>query len=252
MFDTTLAITQRTLRNMTSNEVTCVACDSDGEYSATEFDEVDVSTLVSTSRDAHLSKLRNSRYYRNKRVVQYHVADNEISSIWYRVLFYNDRGLQEDEDNFLGKGGHLEKANALTHLFASVVYVLYAIVRPVTPCGQINTPASHFVYVVLLSYIFAFSSSVVYHVYSANRLYGAYARLLDYGAIYVSMTIQLIGDVLLLSTEFRAYMWQHFLDVTLTAAILVTFFVVRRLYTPIKDTLRMYYLEQCSVGFARL
>lgn len=200
-----------------------------------------------------------------KKFRQYEIDNVECCStqgIWYRVLWRNKVYQYDKQGNptkqllfqgsLLGPTGHLERMNVWSHVFAAAVYLAYLPVRLyATPMGQETSLSSTLAAVSYASFVGTFASSVVYHVYSPNRRLSAATRLLDYFGIYVGIACGTLSDLSTTTLNLDNVPAQSIVDVFGGAALLVLFFVVRRLVLPIDET-RMPILEQkCSLGFGR-
>ena len=181
---------------------------------------------------------------------QYEIEDT--SQICTRVCCRNKVDLTEEEikRSYLGPTGHLERMSVWTRA-AAVVYWIYVMVRPLTPMGQQESLSSQLAVVSYISFIFTFVSSVVYHVYSANRFWSAVTRLLDYTGIYAGIACGTLSDLSAVSLNLLDVRWQSVMDCFLAALIASAFFIFRRTRLSI-DTTRLPILkEKCSLGFGR-
>ncbi len=187
---------------------------------------------------------------------QYEIEDNGCFSLstWRRVLVDNSAADVSDQQwarSLLGHGGHIERANAWTHIAGAALYLIYICVRPLTPQGETESLSGKLAYFALSSYVATFMISAAYHVYSANYVMSAIFRLADYAGIYLSISAGMLSDLSLVSRSLSLASWQAIADVWIAMAILVAFFVYRRALLPIHKTRRPYMAQKCGLGLAR-
>ncbi len=179
--------------------------------------------------------------------------------VWKRVLFHNNWSGKNTgklnpppwDKSLLGRFGHIERANAWTHIAGGLLYMIYVAARPYTPQGAAQSLSDELAYAALWSYIFTFYMSACYHVYSANYVMSAITRLGDYFGIYLGISAGTLADVSLTSKNLALASWQSVADVWIGMAVLVAFFVYRRIQLPIHKTRLPYMGGKCSFGLAR-
>jgi predicted membrane channel-forming protein YqfA (hemolysin III family) len=184
---------------------------------------------------------------KNRKFAQYDVDD--LSRIWYRVVCVNDR--IPTESSYLGPTGHIERANVWTHMAAAFIYILYSILRPFTPIGEVDTVSSSLAAFAYASFVITFVFSSCYHVYSANRFWSAATRLGDYFGIYLGIAAGTLSDLSVVTENLKNVSWAAIADTFIGMAILVTFFGVRRLTLTVEETRLAYLVDKCTLGFAR-
>ena len=184
---------------------------------------------------------------------QYEIKDENLASIWYRVVCINvlPDGKQAPKGSLLGPEGHVERMNVWSHLIAGFLYLFYVIARPVTPMGKKEHLSSSLAALAMTSFVITFFTSSTYHVYSANRKWSAYTRLGDYAGIYLGISAGTLSDLSVTSNNLKDVHWQSIADVWIGMAVLVSFFVFRRTVLSIDETRVPYMTNKCSLGLAR-
>ena len=149
----------------------------------------------------------------------------------------------------MGESGHLERANAWTHLIASVVFAVYAVVRAFAIDQHSFTAQLSGVSCVSISIMFAVST--VYHVYNTVPGCASIVRNLDIIAIYISIAVGYVADASLLTNDFSNVPFHVIADPMLAASSLVMFFAVRRYFVPSEETRDFQFEESCALGLFR-
>lgn len=180
---------------------------------------------------------------------QYEITD--IRNIWCRVLCVNRVAGKNFSGSLLGPTGHLERANAWTHLAGAAIFFAWFLARPLAYNGSKASTSNSLVSFDVFCVFITLFISTVYHVYSPNRFWSAVARLGDYAGIYLSLCSGYLADLSISTVNLRGVPWQATVDVWLGGAIIVAFFVVRRVFLPIEDTRKPYFANKCTFGFAR-
>ena len=178
---------------------------------------------------------------------EYYVV-NEPRQAYWRVLLDNS-GKGDRSKSIVGKSGHLERANAWTHLIAGACFAVYAAARPWfidqhTFTAQLSGLST-------VSVAVMFSVSVVYHVYNTVPGCAAIVRNLDIIAIYISMGIGMMADAALLTNDFANVPFHTMADPMLTASALVFFFAIRRYFVPKEETRDFQFEDSCALGLFR-
>ena len=215
---------------------TCAECDPDGE-------------IPDEKLNKKLAKKNTSKSRRGRRFAQYDVNDDDIGRIWYRVVCVNDR--VPTDSSYLGPTGHIERANVWTHMFAAVVYMIYSVLRPITPAGSVDTISSSLAAFAFASFCTTFVFSSVYHVYSANKWWSAATRLGDYFGIYLGIAAGTLSDLAVVTENLKDVRWTAVADMWIAMALLVVFFGVRRFTLTPEETRLAYLSDKCTLGFAR-
>lgn len=179
---------------------------------------------------------------------QYEIRD--LRRVWFRVLCVNDE-VPGAEASVVGPTGHLERANAWTHLLAALFYIGYIAGRPYTPMGQLSMVSNTLAVASYGTFVFTFASSTIYHVYSPHRYWSAVTRLLDFTGIYAGIAAGTMSDVAVVTVNLKDVDFRSVADVWIAAALMVAFFVFRRTRLSISETRLAYMPQKCSIGFAR-
>ena len=235
----------------------CAPCEEEGE------DAVETYGINDALESWGLPKLEGE--VKKKVVVfeSYEIKDRGCFNldVWAKVLFRNDVQWSRTgkpgkldppwANSLLGETGHIERANAWTHIAGGLLYMAYLAIRPYTPQGATHHLSDALAYVALGAYVFTFFMSACYHVYSANYVMSAVTRLGDYFGIYLGISAGTLADISLTSRNLELASWQSVADVWIGMAVLVAFFVYRRTQIPIYETRRAYMSNKCSLGLAR-
>lgn len=136
-------------------------------------------------------------------------------------------------------------------MLAAVVYFAYSTLRPLTPMGERHSLASRLAAFSYACFVVTFASSVVYHVYSANRFWSAATRLVDYFGIYLGIASGTFSDMAVVTRNLTGASWASMADVWIAMALLVVFFAVRRSTLSVEETRLAYMASKCSLGLAR-
>tara|TARA_B110001452_G_scaffold267638_1_gene278732 strand:- start:61 stop:1119 length:1059 start_codon:yes stop_codon:yes gene_type:complete len=183
------------------------------------------------------------------RFAQYEVDD--IRSIWCRVLCVNRHPTKQFPGSLLGPTGHIERMNVWTHLFAAVVYLLHASIRPSIYGDEMASLTNTLVTVDSVCLVATYVISSTYHVYSANYFWSAVTRLGDYAGIYLSIASGYLVDLSVATVNLTGVPWQSVADLWIAMAAMVLFFVVRRTQLGIDETRLPYLQDRCTLGLAR-
>jgi predicted membrane channel-forming protein YqfA (hemolysin III family) len=158
---------------------------------------------------------------------------------------------EENEKSLLGKYGHLERANAWTHLVPCIILLLFSFARPwLLGATSISDQLA------LASIIFSsitFAVSTVYHVHSTVPGMAASTRTLDHASIAISLACASIADLCMVTKDFQDVSFQAWLDPMLGALVLILYFGIRRLFVPKDETRQTAYDgEGCTLGLYRI
>ena len=184
------------------------------------------------------------------RFEQYEVDD--VSRIWYRVVCVNRHPTNKQFPlSLLGPTGHIERMNVWTHLFAAVVYLTHACIRPYVYDDRMASLTNTLVTVDSWCLVATYVISSTYHVYSANRFWSAVTRLGDYAGIYLSIASGYLVDLSVATLNLTDTPWQSVADLWIAMAAMVLFFVVRRTQLGIDETRLPYLQDRCTLGLGR-
>ena len=150
--------------------------------------------------------------------------DDAYSTRWYdacwRVLFSNPpRGDSEVRAritkrrrlSFLGTKGHVERANAWTHVIGGILFAVFAAVRPSLPLdstslsGMLSTYTS-----IVVAMTFAVSTS--FHTLGTVRWLAPVMRMFDHGVIDVALAVASTTDMAVVTKDFYDVPWQTIAD----------------------------------------
>jgi predicted membrane channel-forming protein YqfA (hemolysin III family) len=179
--------------------------------------------------------------------IDHYEIQNPRQAYW-RVLF-SHKTSGDRSQSIVGQTGHLERANAWTHLIAAAAFAIYSLVRPWVLDMQSLTAQLSGVAVVMSAFMFA--TSVTYHVYSTVRGCNPIMRNLDHLAIYLAMAVSATADLSLVTRNFTNVSFQTIVDPLLAATVIGVYFTVRRLIIPNHETRNMMFKDACSLGLFR-
>lgn len=151
--------------------------------------------------------------------------------------------------SFLGPTGHIERMNAWTHVFGTLLFVVFASVRPATAldststAGQISTATSF-----LVALTFLVSTS--FHTLGTVRWLAPIMRTFDHGAIDVALATASTADIAVVTLGFVDVPWQTVADAICVALVILGFFVYRRIVLPASSTELAW--GDCALGLFRL
>lgn len=157
--------------------------------------------------------------------------------------------LARSKFSFLGPTGHIERMNAWTHVFGTVLFLVFASVRPMTAldsestAGWISTATSF-----LVAFTFAVSTS--FHTLGTVPWLAPLMRTMDHGAIDVALAVASTADIAVVTLGFVDVPWQTIADAICVAAVILTFFVYRRIVLPASSTQLAW--GDCALGLFRL
>lgn len=180
---------------------------------------------------------------------QYTVEDSRAC---FRVLWKNEPktkliATMRELDSILGANGHLERANAYTHLLAAVAFFVFGICRCIffewDSTSSVLSGTATFVAVLV------FATSTCFHVYSSVPDLSYKLRVLDHSAIYISFAVANLCDVSIVTHDFHNVPWQSIADPIFAALVLMIFFLYRRVVLPRSATEISY--GSCSLGLFR-
>lgn len=188
--------------------------------------------------------------------------DDAYSTHWYdacwRVLFSNPpqgtpdrraRVAKRRQLSFLGTNGHVERANAWTHVIGAAVFAVFAALRSplsldvATTAGTLSTYTS-----IAVAGTFAVSTS--FHTLGTVRWLSPIMRMFDHGAIDIALAVASTTDMAVVTLNFHDVPWQTVADSSGVAVAILGFFMYRRLVLPPEDTEVGW--GDCRLGLFRL
>ena len=146
----------------------------------------------------------------------------------------------------LGLTGHVERFPVWSHIFGSVLFATYAVVRHViaddeTSSGTLASAAAW-----VASFTFACSS--LYHATSPDRELSTFTRVVDYLGIYIGIVVTALADISVVTHGFRNVPVIAILDIPIGAVAISLFFIWRRVRIPRHVTWQSD-RASCTIGF---
>lgn len=188
--------------------------------------------------------------------------DDQYSTQWYnacwRVLIRNSpqgsadkvaRIKERRKLSFLGQHGHIERASAWTHLIGAVGFFLFALLRQTTGLNSTSV-SGRLSTVTCVTVSITFAVSTAYHTLGTTRWLAPIARMFDHGAIDVALAVACTTDTSVATLDFHDVPWQTLVDSCGVAAVILCFFVYRRLVLPAEDTEIAW--GDCRLGLFRV
>lgn len=189
--------------------------------------------------------------------------DNAYTTLWWydacwRVLFSNppagdkarrSRVTERRTISFLGQNGHIERISAWVHIGGGTLFLVFGLLRPSFYLDQTSRPG---VLSALTSLVVAatFMVSTLYHTLGTVRRLAPITRMFDHGAIDVALAVACTADAAVVTLDFHDVPWQTVFDAIFVAAIILCFFLYRRLVLPPEDTEIGW--GNCQLGLFRL
>lgn len=176
----------------------------------------------------------------------------------WRVLFRNEprgdakqraRISAKRKFSLLGLAGHAERSSAWTHILGSVMFLVWAIVRPFTPLDSTSTAG---VLSTVTSYVVActFAVSTAFHTLGTVRTLAPLMRLFDHGAIDVTLAVACTTDTAVATGGFADAPWETIADPLGVAVVILAFFLYRRTVLKPEDTEIAW--GDCALGLFRV
>lgn len=155
-----------------------------------------------------------------------------------------------DSRSIVGKYGHIERANAWTHLIACFFFLVAAFLRPWLLGAK--SMAAQLSGIAILFTSVTFAVSTVYHTYATVPVWGVGTRTLDHASIAVSLAAANVADLCTVTRNFTNQPPQGWLDPIVAAGVLILYFGARRWYVPKEETKELQFTgEGCSLGLFR-
>ena len=171
-----------------------------------------------------------------------------------RVLFDNSTLGADRRDSIVGPSGHLERANAWTHVVAAVAFVAYAIARNSAFDTDSTTGLLSGISIVVSAVMFLVSA--LYHIFGTVARFAATMRNVDHAAIYFAIGASSLADASLSSDGFSSpsTQWQTVADPVLASLVLIVYFSTRRFMIPSSETKENIYASSssCALGLFRV
>lgn len=155
---------------------------------------------------------------------------DRVLELAYAVLYNNDSKHSGAESTILGPTGHYERASAVVHILGFLGFLAYALGRLLTTADallieeKLATAAAFTTALVFLS-------STVYHVTAPDKFLSSFTRILDYAGIYGGLCFSTTADIAAATNGFKNTPIHTWIDLPLSAALLLVFFMLRRVNT---------------------
>lgn len=130
----------------------------------------------------------------------------------------------------LGLTGHVERFSVWSHVFGSVLFALYALLRSAFSDGR--NPSDALVAAAAWTAAFTFACSSLYHATSPDREISTFTRVVDYVGIYIGIVVTALADISVVTRGFRNVPLIAILDIPIGAVAISLFFLWRRVRIP--------------------
>lgn len=151
--------------------------------------------------------------------------------------------------DIVGPTGHLERANAWTHLLGCALFGCYAFAR--VWFVDAHSLASQLSGLAVVLNTLTFATSAMYHVFGTVPGLAGFMRTCDITAIYVTMGVSATADAALVTNDFEGVSAQCIIDPLLATSVLGAFFIVRRILVPQDETRTDQFEDNCQLGLYR-
>lgn len=181
-----------------------------------------------------------------------HYVVSDPKQAYRRVLLPggNPTPGHDRSDSVVGATGHLERANAWTHLLASVLFAGWGLAR--VWLVDTHSLASQLSGVTIVIQSLMFAVSTVYHVYSTVPGCASVMRNVDHLAIYMAIGVAGAADAALVTVDFRDAPAHTLVDPLVAATCFGAYFATRRWIVPRDETRDFQFDDVCSLGLFRV
>lgn len=190
-------------------------------------------------------------------------VDNQfrIKRAWeacFRTLWHNAPPPAPDDryykarlaHSMLGPYGHIERANAWTHVVGALAFAVFGFLRAAmrgtfdsaTTSGQLSAVSA-------AATVVTFAISTAYHSYAGVRTLSPAFRMLDHGIILTALAIASAADTCVATLNFDGVQWQTVAEPFFVACVLLVFFSYRRFVLDVEQTELAW--GDCSIGLFR-
>jgi predicted membrane channel-forming protein YqfA (hemolysin III family) len=154
--------------------------------------------------------------------------------------------------SILGPTGHYERFSSWSHVAGFVGFGIYAVVRQIVAENR-ATVEGVFASVAAWTVACVFLVSSLYHATAADPAFAKVTRILDYGAIYIGLSIGATADIAAATRGFDNVPVVTIVDIPIAAVLLIMFFLWRRMRLPTEETWQEDFTMvppsvECSVG----
>ena len=150
----------------------------------------------------------------------------------------------------VGTTGHIERANAWTHLAGALLFLGYAFLR--SAFIDAHSFASTLSQLSNIMNALVFAVSVTYHVVGTVPGWIATMRNLDHLAIYMAGAIAAAADIALVTNDFEGVPAHALVDPLAAATCIGVYFGARRWLVPSDETRAYQFDQACSLGLFRV
>ena len=190
-------------------------------------------------------------------------VDNQfrIKRAWeacFRTLWHNAPPPAPDDryywarlaHSMLGPYGHIERANAWTHVVGALAFALFSFLRAAmrgtfdsdSASGQLSAVSA-------AATVVTFAISTAYHSFAGVRTLSPAFRMLDHGIILTALAIASAADACVATLNFVGVQWQTVAEPFFVAAVLLVFFSYRRTVLDVEQTELAW--GNCQIGLFR-
>lgn len=173
---------------------------------------------------------------------EYSISD--ASQACWRVLFRHEVPFNRSSTSIVGQYGHLERANAYTHLIAAITFVVFACLRPFFL--ETSSLAGVLSELAVIASAITFVVSVIFHIHTAVPTVSHLVRTMDHASIDISIAVAVSADLAIVSDGYSNLRWQTIADPLGVAMVILIFFLYRRLVLPPDATLET--VGKCAIG----
>ena len=150
--------------------------------------------------------------------------------------------------SLLGVNGHVERANAWTHIVGGIGFFAFGVARAVAlgarSVADRTSTAAAFCFAV------TFGVSVSYHTLGSVRKLSPLLRTLDHASIAISLGVASVADAAVATASFRDAPWTTVADPCFVTGFFVLIFLVRRCVVPADETETGF--GDCRLGLFRV
>ena len=190
---------------------------------------------------------------------QYTVED--LREAVYRVLFYNPPPTDAPplklayidklrSHSIIGKTGHIERANAWSHIVAAMLFAIFLIVRPAVDTFDSESIAGQLSALSATASTVTFAVSSIFHILGTVTFLSPGLRLADHSAILLALGFAALADVALTTLNFHGIPAQAVADPLVAVMIMFLAGFYRRFVLEPEQTAISY--GTCKSGLFRL
>tara|TARA_X000001036_G_scaffold328239_2_gene306827 strand:- start:2333 stop:3484 length:1152 start_codon:yes stop_codon:yes gene_type:complete len=152
--------------------------------------------------------------------------------------------------SMLGPYGHIERANAWTHVVGALAFAIFSFVRVshtevfdnLSTSGQLSAVSA-------AATVVTFAISTAYHSFAGVRTLSPAFRMLDHGIILTALAIASAADTCVATLNFFGVPWQTVAEPFCVACVLLVYFSYRRFVLDVEQTEVAW--GNCHIGLFR-